>query len=352
MLGNRDDLVLPERWSANENAIFYNVLNIDIEQPQTYRFELADIDTGVVTTLREFVRWDEVLRGFDMPDNAPGVALGDLLQVVPNPAYDSWVALAMRGVSLAIDPELSGDTSDEANIDDVILWNYQTQQMISVAHELEQEVSLSNFLAWRPDGNMLGVVAEELGISLLRFNPNADSNPLELIKNAPKSGFALQWLGVEDLFIGFLPTSSEDTAFYIGQINNSEMETTEFVRFPYADFPTTVINLADWRLTADDNERRELSCLFDRGLPAQLTLNGRGQVSFTDGTPSRLRSAPGTDADVITQMTEGTAFTVIGEPYCADEYRWWQLQLEDGTVGYAAETSMIEGDGEYLLELL
>ncbi|HEX2619726.1 MAG TPA: SH3 domain-containing protein, partial [Phototrophicaceae bacterium] len=55
---------------------------------------------------------------------------------------------------------------------------------------------------------------------------------------------------------------------------------------------------------------------------------------------------PGVYNDVITQMPEHTSFDVIGASWCVDGYRWWQIQLDDGTTGYAAEASA----DEYWLE--
>jgi hypothetical protein len=81
-------------------------------------------------------------------------------------------------------------------------------------------------------------------------------------------------------------------------------------------------------------------------LPARLQVGERGRVAFTGGTPSRLRAEPGTDGAVLLQMPEGTAFAVLATPECRDGYRWWQLGLEDGIVGYAAEATT----EEYFLE--
>ena len=93
----------------------------------------------------------------------------------------------------------------------------------------------------------------------------------------------------------------------------------------------------DWQLTASEEERRQLACLFDQTLPSQLAVGLTGQVAFTDGTPSRLRSAPDRYSAQIALMAEGTPFTVLDGPTCMDGYRWWQLSLSDGTLGWAAE---------------
>lgn len=349
-LGSREMISVPRRWSASENTIFYYTRNIGLQLPHSYRFELLDLDTNSLMSLREFMRY-ETLSGLELPFDAPSLALQDIYQVAPNPIYDSWIALAINGINTAVDPDLSGDTSDEANMGDVILWNYQTQQMVSVANTVGQELALSDFVQWNPDGTKLSVIAEESGITILQFFA-IDSNVVLEVENSAIGGNPLKWLGVEDILISTMPSGNGDTIYLLGQFVGNQWRSTEFFRLPYQDFPATSVMLADWRLTADTEEQRQLSCLFDEGLQARLVVTGRGQVTFTDGTPSRLRSAPGTDSEVITQMAEGTQFTVIGEPYCADDYRWWQIQLDDGTVGYAAETHMIADGAEYFLEPL
>lgn len=54
-------------------------------------------------------------------------------------------------------------------------------------------------------------------------------------------------------------------------------------------------------------------------------------VTDNDGTLDELRSTPGTDSDIIAQMPEGTEFDVVGEPWCVNGSRWWQIQLTDDT---------------------
>jgi hypothetical protein len=45
-------------------------------------------------------------------------------------------------------------------------------------------------------------------------------------------------------------------------------------------------------------------------------------------------------------MAERTPFEVIGGAYCKDGFRWLEVRLDDGTIGWSAEA-----DGErYFLE--
>ncbi|MAS35985.1 MAG: hypothetical protein CL610_18400 [Anaerolineaceae bacterium] len=69
--------------------------------------------------------------------------------------------------------------------------------------------------------------------------------------------------------------------------------------------------------------------------PLRLTVGMSGRVSFTNGVPLRVRSAPG--GDVVTQIGEGTAFNVIGGPQCQGGYAWWQIRTGNAVEGWSAE---------------
>jgi len=70
----------------------------------------------------------------------------------------------------------------------------------------------------------------------------------------------------------------------------------------------------------------------------RLSLNENARVTYTNGAPLNIRTAPA--GDYIMHLAEGTVVTVISGPSCADNYFWWQIQLESegATVGgWAAE---------------
>lgn len=121
--------------------------------------------------------------------------------------------------------------------------------------------------------------------------------------------------------------------YVVAQVQNGTLYTRPLVTLS-AESNASYVGV---RFTGGEAEKARLSCLFDQTLAPQLAAGARGQVTFTDGTPSRLRSDHYTDAEVITQMAEGTAFEVTGAPYCADGYRWLPLRLDDGTEGWAAD---------------
>jgi uncharacterized protein YgiM (DUF1202 family) len=63
----------------------------------------------------------------------------------------------------------------------------------------------------------------------------------------------------------------------------------------------------------------------------------RVQVTMSTGELS-VRVTPGTDAQIVTRVSLGQQFTVMGGPQEASGYTWYQIRSDDGTVeGWAAE---------------
>jgi len=50
-----------------------------------------------------------------------------------------------------------------------------------------------------------------------------------------------------------------------------------------------------------------------------------------------LRQFPSLGFDVLRQLPSGTRITITNGPYKDDNFVWWQVELEDGTVGWVAE---------------
>ena len=77
----------------------------------------------------------------------------------------------------------------------------------------------------------------------------------------------------------------------------------------------------------------------------QVQVGDTARVTFTDGVPLRIRTTPEVaDDNVLTQITEGAIFLVIGGPVCApipdteSAYIFWEIELEPGGLtGWVAE---------------
>ncbi len=71
-------------------------------------------------------------------------------------------------------------------------------------------------------------------------------------------------------------------------------------------------------------------------------------VSQDDPRPLNVRAQPALQGDVMAQLAPGATLMVTDGPVCAAGHLWWQVLLEDGTLGWVAE-----GDAEtYYIEPL
>lgn len=86
----------------------------------------------------------------------------------------------------------------------------------------------------------------------------------------------------------------------------------------------------------------------------RMNVGDYARVTFTDGTPLRVRRRPVVGVDnVLVQLPEGATFTVIGGPRCAPipdtdrSFIFWKIEIESsGEDGWVAE-----GDsGSYYIE--
>ncbi len=68
---------------------------------------------------------------------------------------------------------------------------------------------------------------------------------------------------------------------------------------------------------------------------SRLVVGELARVTFTNGIPLRVRAAPA--GAQTAQLGEGTAVIVVGGPQCQGQYAWWQIQMDNGQLGWAAE---------------
>jgi hypothetical protein len=77
----------------------------------------------------------------------------------------------------------------------------------------------------------------------------------------------------------------------------------------------------------------------------RLVVGERGRVTFGDPRPVRVRSQPGLNGQILTQLALGEEFDVLDGPICADGYLWWYVR-NGRTQGWSAEGVF----GNYYLE--
>ena len=82
-------------------------------------------------------------------------------------------------------------------------------------------------------------------------------------------------------------------------------------------------------------------------LASQLKPSSRARVTFTDGTPLRVREEPGKTAKILKTIPEGTEMFLMEGPECADQGVWWRMQTNNGSVtGWVMEGE----NGVYYIE--
>jgi hypothetical protein len=83
--------------------------------------------------------------------------------------------------------------------------------------------------------------------------------------------------------------------------------------------------------------------------PLSFQIGSHGAVTYRDGVPRRLRTAPSANAPLITELLDGIAFEIIGGPVCVDAYNWWNVHiLTTGITGWIAEGR----PGNYFVEVI
>lgn len=70
--------------------------------------------------------------------------------------------------------------------------------------------------------------------------------------------------------------------------------------------------------------------------PPEITIGFYAQVANTGGTGVRLRGGPSVSNISLLVVPDDTIALVLAGPTENDGFLWWQLQLEDGTEGWAA----------------
>jgi hypothetical protein len=157
---------------------------------------------------------------------------------------------------------------------------------------------------------------------------------VERLANRPYDA-VISWLGIDTLLIYIEhDETSGEYLFSIRQIANDTVLETPFIYIPL-DWG---LSEADFHLSADLPEQYALSCIFDQALPTQMTIGVSGQVSATVPMPLSVHSEPFLlFSTEIGQIEAGEAFSVIDGPACSSGFRLWQVELDNGTMGWVTE---------------
>lgn len=86
--------------------------------------------------------------------------------------------------------------------------------------------------------------------------------------------------------------------------------------------------------------------ICDGAMASRVKKGSDARVTFTDGTPLRVRQSAGKTGAILGLLPEGTSFAIIDGPTCLDKGIWWKVQ-GDKLTGW-----VLEGEGgNYFIEL-
>jgi hypothetical protein len=332
----------PMSWSPVEDKIAGIVSSVNSTTVEVQILNIGDLSLSLI-------RRDVI--GNSLSEN-PQLEFLQTRLVAWNPIYEEWFAFQLDTFV-----EGTEDNPERPSVSVVIVQNHLTGETHILNDLIGDEIFRLTSDAWSPDGHQLVLETKKLGttaqiITVLDTNGQwqFQSGISAPDMNDGDYQQVVEWLGEGNLL---LLTERDDSTveqiYFIGQIIAGEMHLIEFFRIPitsFSDARRPRIGQGDFYLTADEAERHTLSCLFDQAQPTRLSIGEPARVNFTTSTPLRLRAEPDLNLDPIQQMPEGTGFDVISGPACinaaTDYYRFWQIQLSDGTVGWAAEAGMTD----------
>lgn len=195
-------------------------------------------------------------------------------------------------------------------------------------------------------------------IRLSGTQPPQKPSPQIPVKEPPKSPNMLAPIGIglAVLVLVFVMISNNNAR--ASQVSYSSNQTSPTQRISSSQNDTSYAQPASSQATSAPVVRRTNTPQSSTsssgsfkcpGTPSpRMKVGMKGRVSYTDGTPLRLRREPFYDLDknYKRDLREGTRFTVIDGPVCEDGYVWWEIQTSDDHIGWSAE-----GDSEdYFME--
>jgi uncharacterized protein YgiM (DUF1202 family) len=87
--------------------------------------------------------------------------------------------------------------------------------------------------------------------------------------------------------------------------------------------------------SGDGTSESENDASGDLAIGGDTTALAAGAVAVVNDDNVNLRAEPGLDAEVLLKLNSGTTATVLDGPVDADDYVWYQLDV-DGTAGWTA----------------
>ncbi len=256
----------PIGWSNDGNNIWnLNHSYISRNPPITKSWlDSLTLSDGSSTNLLNFEQY-QIYTDLPFPIGVSRFRFDAIPHLARNPVYDAWIALQIRGHNpdMIIHNEDTGE-DDEAQVLLTFLWDYQTNQTISLDDLFSDPLSEMP-LVWSPDGNKLLVYPEsessEQQIGIVSFQKEGKNWSIKAGETATIKEISYHWLGASNLLlVNGTDQQTQDLIYYIIEIADGIVRYREFFRLPKTLFP--LIGDEDWHITASDEEKQALACLF------------------------------------------------------------------------------------------
>jgi hypothetical protein len=75
--------------------------------------------------------------------------------------------------------------------------------------------------------------------------------------------------------------------------------------------------------------------------PEVIPGSGFARIGNTNGFGANVRSEPGLEYELLSQLSDGSRVELTGEAQTADGFTWQHVRLEDGRLGWIAENFLI-----------
>lgn len=331
----------PIGWSNDSSDVVYLASYRLAGRPRNYGLYLVDRVGNVLQTIREWSE-DQTVIDLPLPPDATTVQLRGGGRFERNPVYNDWLVMQFEATGYY----LNNPTAEPVRANINVLWNFRTQQVISLDALVPDLYISYDRVDWSHDGTRLILHAgskttRDGHILNFRFTPEIGAMLVE--RAVVENRTAEHWLDAGDLFFSLVSDYDGGASYVLGEIVDGEYRETPFFTLYGEMFSSE--SFGDWFMQADEAERNRLSCLFDRALATQLVVGDAAQVVADDGVV--LHAASDRFSTELQTMAEGAIMTIINGPACSGGYRWWQVELSDGIVGWAVETD----DSEYFLQV-
>ena len=314
------ELMFPVSWTEDGKVYYIGFEN-------GYALRALNLDNFNVNTMLEYLPEGEFVLPSHLSPSPSSFHSGRIVSADVNPEDSNWLIIQVIGLYQSVDGEDSSTTI-------AFLYHAETGNIIGL-NSIINDSPFRSPSRWNSDGRQLFFRFRDNSLAIVNFDLVTNDVNLETVVSADDL-YAIDWLDISDILL-----MRRGDTYYLGQALNGVLRTQEFFTIT-SSLDHFVIDMGDWKFTGTPDEAAQLSCIFDETLPTRLEIGAQAQVASTDGTPSRLRSEPSTWGDVVQSLPEGTIFEIIGGYMCGSGYRWWQVQLADGTQGWIAESSETE----------